>query len=199
MARSRCDICAKDISKPSLVRCNVSACPLRQRRTNASRDTAMGIAALGAGILAVLAAGSYFLNNNGESGAAALVKPGRAYGNNPITAWLDKLVGHSTSSGDAQGQSSGDVPDWGASSRVATFSCTGRLSAARELVCSNWDLATTDYNLSIVYRSALAQARNAEQLRRDQSEWLAELDRQSRDKDEVLRLYSNRIEELQRR
>ncbi|MFM9828832.1 MAG: hypothetical protein ACKVOB_08835 [Sphingomonas sp.] len=68
------------------------------------------------------------------------------------------------------------VLDARAPTRVQNFSCGGALSASRVAICSRWSLAINDYNLSLVYRDALARSNDARALRRAHAQWLAKLD-----------------------
>ncbi len=78
------------------------------------------------------------------------------------------------------------VPDPRAATRVQSFSCDGALSASRSLVCTRWDLATADYNLSLSYKTALMHARNPRALRRARAVWLQQLDALRGDAKQIL-------------
>lgn len=83
-----------------------------------------------------------------------------------------------------------------ATARVTTFSCTGKLSAGRALVCSDPGLAISDYNLSLLYDAVLATRINRTSLRRSQEEWKAGLDRIGNDRQRVQAHYRRRFDEL---
>lgn len=87
------------------------------------------------------------------------------------------------------------APDERAATRVQNFSCDTASSIARQLVCTHWELATVDYNLSLAYRRALGAAPNPDALRREQRGWLQSLDKQ-RDPGGVLRHYQQRLQRL---
>lgn len=94
----------------------------------------------------------------------------------------------------------GPVPpiDPAAASRVASFSCSGRLSAGRALVCSDVGLAISDYNLALLYDSVLATHAGRAGLRRSQDQWRAGLDRIGNDRQRVADHYRRRFDELSR-
>jgi len=85
--------------------------------------------------------------------------------------------------------------DGRAATRVQNFSCDTASSIARQLVCTHWELATVDYNLSLAYRRALGAAPNPDALRREQRNWLQSLDKQ-RDPGGVLHHYQRRLQRL---
>lgn len=87
--------------------------------------------------------------------------------------------------------------DPAAVARVTSFSCEGKLSAARALVCSDVGLAISDYNLALLYNSVLA-ARGGAALRRSQAEWRNELDRIGNDRQRVAAHYRRRFDALSR-
>ncbi|MBY8822187.1 hypothetical protein [Sphingomonas colocasiae] len=88
-------------------------------------------------------------------------------------------------------------PNPAAVARVTSFSCDGKLSAGRALVCSDVGLAISDYNLSLLYNAVLA-ARGGAALRRSQAEWKAELDRIGNDRQRVADHYRRRFDALSR-
>lgn len=94
----------------------------------------------------------------------------------------------------------GPVPpiDPAAAARVASFSCSGRLSAGRALVCSDIGLAISDYNLALLYDSVLATHAGRAGLRRSQDQWRAGLDRIGNDRQRVADHYRRRFDELSR-
>jgi len=193
MNQSRCDVCNRDISKPSLVRCQSSACPLKERHATASRDLLGGLFALSIALVVVTLVAKWMVDQPKGAVASSGSSADGGFG-----AWIETVLGKRKPAADDT-LPSFDAPDWQAATRVSSFSCDGALSEARRLVCSNWELATTDYNLALVYRNALAKADNAAALRRSQAAWLARLDRQTRDKDALMQHYGERIAELQQR
>ncbi len=192
MSPKTCQICSRDISKPSLVRCQASACPLNKPKPPASRQTLMGIVGLGLGIVGAIGAASWLFAAPGASRANVASHFSRSNVNNWIDGlWQPKAPDFSP----AVQQGSGS--DWGAATRVETFSCEGRLSAARSVICSNWDLATVDYNLALVYRHALSSARDPGALRAQQDRWLARLDSIDATPETVMEHYRARLDQLQ--
>lgn len=108
--------------------------------------------------------------------------------------------GGASGTGDVAARASGSAgavppPNPAAVARVTSFSCEGRLSAGRALVCSDLGLAISDYNLSLLYNSVLA-ARGGAALRRSQAEWKAELDRIGNDRQRVADHYRRRFDAL---
>lgn len=195
MTAEQCHVCSRDISKPSLVRCKVAACPLNKPAAPASRQTLIGIAGLGCIAIAAVAAMSW---RSAAAGSTSQPKIAAQAVNGPGGSWLGGLWRAKA----PVAEQSDDVPagesvDWTAATRVLSFSCDGTLSPARSAICSHWDLATVDYNLALVYRHALGTAHNRAALRADQDRWLAELDRLDAKPDAVLDHYRRRIDQLQ--
>ena len=192
MMKQQCHVCSRDISKPSLVRCQATACPLNKPKPPASRQTLMGIFGLGLGIFGAIAAVSWLFNapSGGQTAAASNFSRGS------VNNWLDGLWRPSTPDFTPVAQQASGS-DWGAATRVETFSCEGRLSAARSVICTNWDLATVDYNLALVYRHALSSARNPGAVRAEQERWLARLGALDATPETVMEHYRARLDALQ--
>jgi hypothetical protein len=93
-------------------------------------------------------------------------------------------------------QTDSSLPDARAASRVQTFSCSGSLSASRSLICTNWDLATTDYNLALTYNAVLARSRRPEALRRAHDAFLEGLDTIGTDANKLREYYRTWQEQL---
>lgn len=91
-----------------------------------------------------------------------------------------------------------DTPDPRAATRVQSFSCDGRMSASRALICTRWPLAIADYNISLLYKDALGRSANPAALARARRAWLARLDKQGVDADAILALYEQWRKELDR-
>ena len=87
-------------------------------------------------------------------------------------------------------------PDPRAATRVQSFSCAGPMSPSRMLICTNWNLATADYNLSIAYQAAVKDSRTPEALRRSQVLWLAKVDKLGANTDALLEAYQQRYAEF---
>lgn len=81
---------------------------------------------------------------------------------------------------------------------MINFSCGGAMSASRSRICTDWTLATVDYNLSLFYRSVLARSRNPEALRRVNATWLSRLDKVGADTNDLLKFYNDWREDLSR-
>ncbi len=192
MTARNCHICSRDIGKTSLVRCQVAACPLRDDKPTASRKTLIGVMGLGVAVMGGLALMSSVVTVPGSSQSTAAPRFERAQ----VASWFDGLMRPRGKQDVAESASAVPV-DWSASKRVETFSCSGQLSAARAAICSNWDLATVDYNLALVYRHALASAPNPATVRAAQRRWLAELEQLDASPDVVLAHYRNQLEKLQ--
>lgn len=192
MSEKQCQVCSRDISKPSLVRCQATSCPLQQEKPPASRQTLVGIFALGLALVGGIAGVSWMFTAPGARPAIVPTQFTRTNVNN----WVDKMLSARAPDTPAAAPQSDGV-DWGASARVETFSCSGQLSMARSAICTNWDLATVDYNLALVYRQALAKAPNPAALRAEHERWLAGLDQLEATPDAVLAHYRAELEKLQ--
>ncbi|MBA4048757.1 MAG: hypothetical protein C0476_09480 [Sphingomonas sp.] len=192
MTVRNCHVCSRDIDKTSLVRCQVAACPLREDKPTASRRTLFGVIGLGVAVMGGLALMSSVVTAPGTSRSTVVPRFERAQ----VASWFDGLMRPRGKQDVAESPSAVPV-DWGASKRVETFSCNGQLSAARAAICSNWDLATVDYNLALVYRQALASASNPAAVRAAQRRWLAELEQLDATPDVVLAHYRTQLEKLQ--
>jgi hypothetical protein len=211
MARPECDYCKRDISKPSLVRCSSQRCPLKASRGAALRGVMAGICGLG--LLAAFGAiGAIWLfapssqrRGAGETHVEATSSGPRTnaieLGGN-IRHWGDGLFGSGHSDGRempvAAMPTDSSLPDPRAASRVQTFSCSGSLSASRALICTNWDLATTDYNLALTYNTALVRSRHPDALRRAHDAFLTGLDTIGTDADKLRAYYRSWQEQLSR-
>jgi hypothetical protein len=124
----------------------------------------------------------------GNAGAPS--HPIAALGDSSAVSWLAKLFDvpkPPQAETAAPDMPDSGVPDPRAATRVQSFSCDGSLSASRSLVCTRWDLATADYNLSLSYKTALMHARNPRALRRARAAWLQQLDALRGDAKQILR------------
>ncbi len=201
MAQSQCDYCKRDISKPSLVRCSSERCPLKASRGGGVRGLLVGIGGLGLVGAFVIVGGAWLLSP-GTKARAAGDEHAVATTDGPRGATLDisgkvrdwgggLFGGGSGASRDDNQVAAADptLPDPRAASRVQTFSCSGSLSASRSLICTNWDLATTDYNLALTYNAMLARSRHPEALRRAHDAFLEGLDSLGTDADKLRAYY----------
>jgi len=199
--------------KASLIRCSESACPLKAERRRASRVIMVGVLGVG-----VLIAGL-------GTGLAMMLKPSgakveevqrvmaprardrtrqQAEVSGPVwTGGTSPPAGRTTAGG--SGAPSTGVPsppglvpptDALAASTVSTFKCTGRLSGSRLLVCGDRSLAIKDYNLELLFRTAVQISRNPAAVRKAQTEWLTTLDKLAVDRQAVLDHYRRREAEL---
>lgn len=200
MAQSECDYCKRDISKPSLVRCSSERCPLKASRGGAVRGLLVGIGGLGL-VGAFVIVGAAWLLSPGAKARASGDEHADSATDGPRGASLDisgkvrdwggGLFGGGAAHDDAPVAVAADpaLPDPRAASRVQTFSCSGSLSASRSLICTNWDLATTDYNLALTYNATLARSRHPEALRRAHDSFLEGLDSLGTDADKLRAYY----------
>lgn len=193
MGKRECQLCSQDISKPSLVRCNAAACPLTRPRATISRQMAVGMLGIGVVLLLAIIGINAFMASPRATTTVAEARAGRG----PATGWFEGLWRPRPPAASDEAASGAPVVDWGASKRVETFSCAGKLSPARQAICTNWDLATVDYNLALVYRQALAQAPDRAALRAEQSRWLEQLDALDPKPEVVLDHYRAQLERLQ--
>jgi hypothetical protein len=210
MARPECDYCQRDISKPSLVRCSSQRCPLKASRGAALRGVMAGIGGLGL-LAAFGAVGALWLfspsskpHGAGEAQQVDAISSGPRTNAMELSGNIRNWGGGLFDSGHGQGrdipvvamQTDSSVPDARAASRVQTFSCSGSLSASRSLICTNWELATTDYNLALTYNAVLARSRRPEALRRAHDAFLEGLDTIGTDANKLREYYRTWQEQL---
>lgn len=207
MADPRCQRCQRDISKPALVRCRDAECPLKAEPERASSSRVIGLV-LG-GVVAVAA-----LLFWASTGSPPPRQPVVADGTRVITPhtapsittgnsgpglfdWLTRSEKPVTVTGDSLpiGQ---EIPDKRAASRVQSFSCDGDTTIGRMLICTHWSLATTDYNMALLYNDALSRAPDPRSLARARRKWLARLDKQGVDAASIMALYEEWRAELSR-
>lgn len=207
MTTPKCHKCDRDISKPSLVRCREDACPLKSNPAKSSRGVVAGLGGLG--MLFLIGFGAYSFVGSGstspvddaESSAVSIGTP-RSGANSQSgsgSSWFAKLFSSSSGGSDDASVSSAPritLPDPRAATRVSTFSCSGHLSSARSLICTNWDLAITDYNLSLLYAQTLRQSKHPGALRTSQDAWQRKLDSLGRDPEVIQKHYNARSESL---
>jgi hypothetical protein len=204
MTGSRCTLCKRNVDRAAMSRCRDNRCPSRPRNARASSSVLVG-GGIGLLILGSIVMGTWLLAAPGKSAGAsdtgAATPENRAEASRQaingagtnVVKWLDTLVSAPKAppaerAADVQDSS---VPDPRAGSRVMNFSCSGAMPASRSRICTDWTLATVDYNLSLFYRSALARAKNPEALRRANAVWLARLDKLGNDTDELIQFYSD--------
>lgn len=203
MAESACPRCDRDTNKAALVRCRDSACPLKATPDRASPVKVAGALAGGAAVIAVvlfLASGATqqpkhppkptaTLSSQSATATASDTVPGSA--NAGSVGWLDWLFKAKQSvviASDA-GLPTDDAPDPRAASRVQSFSCEGRSSRGRALICTHWSLAITDYNVALLYQEALSRSANPRALARARRAWIARIDKHGTDTDTIQSLY----------
>jgi len=208
MARSECDYCKRDISKPSLVRCSSERCPLKVSRAGAVRGVMFGIGGVGLVVAFLVVGGAWLMSPGKPRGAGDVGAPGEAAASasssggrqtramelsGNVRHWGGGLFGGGHNEVQetpvAASATDADRPDPRAASRVQTFSCSGALSASRSLICTNWDLATTDYNLALTYNAVLARSRHPDALRRAHEAFLAGLDTVGNDANKLREYY----------
>lgn len=215
MARPECDYCKRDISKPSLVRCSSERCPLKVSRATALRGVMFGIGGVGLVIVFLVVGAAWLMSpgkprgaddprTSGEASASSSSSGGQQTKamelSGSVRNWGGGLFGGGH--GDAQEtpvaatESEPDRPDPRAASRVQTFSCSGSLSPSRSLICTNWDLATTDYNLALTYNAMLARSHRPDALRRAHDAFLAGLDAVGNDANKLREYYRAWQEQL---
>jgi hypothetical protein len=211
MARPECDYCKRDISKPSLVRCSSQRCPLKASRGAALRGVMVGIGGLGL-LAAFGVVGALWLfspsskpHGAGEPQAEAASSGPRTNAmelSGTVRNWGGGLFGGGHGGTQetpvAATQADSGLPDPRAASRVQTFSCSGSLSASRSLICTNWDLATTDYNLALTYNAVLARSHRPDALRRAHDAFLEGLDTVGNDANKLREYYRAWQEQLAR-
>ena len=203
MARPECDYCKRDISKPSLVRCSSQRCPLKASRGAALRGVMAGIGGIGLLVVFGVVGAVWLFSPSSKPHGAGEPQHVEEASSGPrtnamelsgnIRNWGGGLFG--SGHGERQetpvvaAQTDSGLPDPRAASRVQTFSCSGSLSASRSLICTNWDLATTDYNLALTYNATLTRSRHPDALRRAHDAFLEGLDTIGTDADKLRDYY----------
>lgn len=191
-----------------MVRCQQPACPA-QRDIGVGADPKMMLGILASGVMLAGALGALIwlwpapegksagLGNRGADWKLALARgdaPASGTGSSgKAPSWLDTLLGRK-SAPVVTAPSSG--LDLAPAARVGSFSCSGARGGARALVCSDWTLATADYNLSLVYRTAIEHSHRRAAIARAQDAWLAQLDRLGNDSAAITAHYEKRLAEL---
>lgn len=188
MAQTACPRCKKDLARMRMLRCSDVRCPL-QSGESATRGAVlwrvaggMMFAVLLVGIgFSFLAPGSVGREPDANGFASARPQSG--------DSWLERTFGKaqpvSAPAPQAADPMQSERPDPRAGQRVQSFDCSATTTISRQLVCTRWDLATADYNLTIAYRAALEASPRPAELRKAYREWLRELDRLGDDADAV--------------
>lgn len=198
MNKERCSLCNKSVERAALVRCSDARCPLAKPPQKVSIKTLVGMGVAALLSVAALASVGLLTTHDAADGPASPAEAAAAAttqnasapqsatvqtGGGSTLAWLAKLF-------DAPKPDRPEVvvqqpdpvtPDPRAATRIQSFSCDGPLTPSRALMCTRWDLATADYNLSLAYKNALAHARNPRALRRARALWLKQLDALGKD------------------
>jgi hypothetical protein len=91
-----------------------------------------------------------------------------------------------------------EAADSRAARLVQSFPCEGSLPASRVAICTHWSLATSDYNLSLQYKSALRRSKKPQALRQAHSAWLARLDDLKGDLSRLRKAFDDWRDELSR-
>ncbi len=80
----------------------------------------------------------------------------------------------------------------------ATRDCGAEPSAAARMICSDDELSAADQRMRRAWRRAMAAGASADDLRRDQNDWLAAREDAARESPQAVRaLYAQRIKELE--
>ncbi|WP_404366474.1 hypothetical protein AB5I39_10930 [Sphingomonas sp. MMS24-J45] len=196
MTSERCSLCNKSAERAALVRCSDARCPLAKppQRVSVKTLVAMGVAALVA-IAAVAGISMMTVEDSADGNTLAVEDATDAPGTTPTPrnplhaavqtgdrsafAWLAELFDAPKAAPQevvATEMLNPGTPDPRAASRVQSFPCEGALTPSRSLMCTRWDLATADYNLSLQYKNALVHSRNPRALRKARAVWLQQLD-----------------------
>ncbi|MDO7844006.1 lysozyme inhibitor LprI family protein [Sphingomonas immobilis] len=209
MAKSACKLCKQDISEVTLIRCRDAACPLLTKSTAGTGVSTVGLLAVGSVALCAVvfgwrmgapapAAPSPTPTATAAAIAVTAAAPASAAKKN---GWSERFAALFLPPKHEQTEDSAPDalpagPDPQAATRVQTFSCDGRTSPARALICTDWTLATVDYNLSLAYSQALAHSRSPKAIRKAQAVWEAKIDTLRADSKAVLEAYRQRYAEL---
>jgi hypothetical protein len=207
MAKGSCKLCKQDISEVTLIRCRDTACPLLTKSTDGSGVSTVGVLAIGSIALCAVVFGWRMA---GPAPAAMPTSPATATvavttGGAPAEAkkngWSERFAALFAPPKHEQAEDPApdalpEGPDPQAATRVQTFSCDGKTSPARALICTDWTLATVDYNLSLAYTQALSHSRQPKAIRKAQAAWQARIDTLGPDSKAVLEAYQQRYAEL---
>lgn len=212
MTQTTCQLCKRDISKPSMVRCTDNHCPLKAEAPSGT-TLVMKIGLAGLLVVFVIVLGMWMFATPAQRSVAvanarqatgktdpipSAAAPAAAQTQGSSSDWLSRLFVARPRAEAQVTAGHDDQPDAAAATRVQNFACNGDLPASRAIICTHWDLATTDYNLSLVYRQALARTARPDALRRAHARWLAELDRLGADAKAIARSYDDWRAELDR-
>lgn len=200
MALDQCSRCGQLGSRASLVRCQDLRCPQKQAKPAAPFRM---VAALGGAGLLVAGLTGAVLMTAAQPGRrhdavpdvfpSASPSAGWSAGTASATPhWLVALVSVPARSKPEESPAPVvDRPDPRAAARVQSFSCgNGLLPGAKGKICTDWALATTDYNFELLYRQTLARSAKPEQVRRLHDEWRHELDRLDNKPQSIMDFYS---------
>ena len=212
MAKGSCKLCKQDISEVTLIRCRDAECPLLTKSAASGGVSTVGILALGSVALCAVIFGWRAgapapatpspTPSATESASAMAVTTGGIPAEAKKTGWMARAAAlfvppkHDEQQGDPTPDVLPSGPDPQAAARVQTFSCATSKSPARALICTDWTLATVDYNLSLAYNQALTHSSKPKALRRAQAAWQAKVDKLGPDSKAVLDAYQQRYAEL---
>lgn len=202
MIPATCERCKRTFDgeegKISLARCRDAECPMKKGPRSIAVPLLILLGVIVALIAAIVAAISWLTGDSASEDAVATRDraEAQAYRRQTQPPAAHDIAAQAGGGGAAGSKGAAlPPPDPAAVARVTSFSCEGKLSAGRALVCSDLGLAISDYNLSLLYNSVLA-ARGGAALRRSQAEWKAELDRIGNDRQRVADHYRRRFDAL---
>ncbi|MGV3480929.1 MAG: hypothetical protein ACO1O3_13335 [Sphingobium sp.] len=211
MIPATCERCKRTFDgeegKISLARCRDAECPMKKGPRSIAVPLLILLGVIVALIAAIVAAISWLTGDSASEDAVATRDraEAQAYRRQTQPPAAHDIAAQAGGGGAAGSKGAVGTPgsrgaalpppDPAAVARVTSFSCEGKLSAGRALVCSDLGLAISDYNLSLLYNSVLA-ARGGAALRRSQAEWKAELDRIGNDRQRVADHYRRRFDAL---
>jgi hypothetical protein len=212
MSNEQCDLCHRDLSPGVLVRCREIDCPLARSRTHASitiLSSLLGMAVIVGIVVAAWSALTHRPRPADDAGVpvaaaeAQSVSAGREISGAPVLGKgpPNGQRGDARSANPPAGAAAEEfreTADPRAARLVQSFPCEGDLSASRLSICTHMSLATSDYNLSLQYKSALRRSRNPQGLRQKHNAWLAKLDDLDGDLSRLRKAFADWRDELTR-
>lgn len=196
MALRTCPKCDRDPAKTSLVRCQVSGCPMREQARSGGWGTFAVLTV--AGMIVVGGATAFIGTRDTPSSSEAMETTNSSTGEGDFVStgsstkesWLSRL----TTSRAAREEAPPPPPvaGWVITSRVASFRCDAALSTSRALICTDFDLANADFMLA----EALRKARDASLARRTRRALLEQVDAAKGDRARIAALYEQALARL---
>lgn len=201
MTASICKTCHRDLGKASLVRCSRNPCPQKTESRRATSGLMLWVGGVGVLIFGGIFFGDWLATTDNRPEKTQAVAPAEAQGvmgqfGSKAREWAGAIGLGGTPPVAEPAPASVSPPDPRAATRVATFSCSGALSASRSQICTQMDLAVTDYNLSLLYSAVLARTPNRASVQKMHAAWLRQLDALGDDREQIQQHYKEQRDRL---